>query len=253
MVSIPLQGIGQRTTGKSLRAAFDRHLLLLFRDLDLDTEQQLELARVFGEPVLREKNQNKDPRRRSQYVSNVMDDGVFATGELDFHMDQLFWPNPLRALMLYGVEVPDNGGLTRFADCTSAFAAMPAELRDRIEGLSCRHVYTFAGRLAEDWNVDDAAEHALATVHPIVWRDGDPARCGLWVNKITTLDVVGFSPEESADLIAEIRGYLYDDDRIYSHRWRPGDLVLWHNHFLQHARTPYDESQPRTLRRTTLL
>ena len=34
---------------------------------------------------------------------------------------------------------------------------------------------------------------------------------------------------------------------------QPGDLVLWNNRTLQHAREPFDNSQPRTLRRTALM
>ena len=51
----------------------------------------------------------------------------------------------------------------------------------------------------------------------------------------------------------EIRACLYDEEITYTHHWRLGDLVLWNNRTFQHARMPFDESKPRTLRRTTLM
>ena len=51
----------------------------------------------------------------------------------------------------------------------------------------------------------------------------------------------------------EVLSYVDACAAVYRHKWRPGDLVLWNNRALFHARLPYDESQPRTLRRTPLL
>ena len=237
----------------ALAEAFKAYGLLVMHDLDIDVDQQITLARPFGTPVLREKNQTQDTNRRTQHVSNVLPDGVFGAGELDFHMDQLFWPEPLKALMLYGIEIPSEGGDTKFVDTAKVYARMPQQLRDKIDGLHCRHAYTFAGDLAKEWRVKDAETQNMEVEHPIVWRDPDGQRVGLWVNKLTTVGVVGLQDEEGAELIASIRDRLYDDAATYTHRWRPGDLVLWNNHTFQHARMPFDAGQRRTLRRTTLM
>ena len=151
-----------------LADAFSRFGLLLFRGLDIDVAQQLRLAHVFGEPVIREKNVAPDPNRQTQHVSNALADGVFGTGELDFHIDQLFWPEPLKALMLYGIEIPSSGSETKFVDTNQVYARMPNDLKHKIDGLSCRHAYTFAGKLAEDWHVKDADTQDMSVVHPIV-------------------------------------------------------------------------------------
>jgi alpha-ketoglutarate-dependent 2,4-dichlorophenoxyacetate dioxygenase len=42
--------------------------------------------------------------------------------------------------------------------------------------------------------------------------------------------------------------------RIYTHRWRPGDLMLWDNRCLLHKAESYDtEREPRVIRRCTVL
>lgn len=236
----------------ALRAAFRQHRLLLLRDQDITTEHQTRFAEIFGPVQLRERNKVKSAEATAQHVSNVRKDGVFGTGDLDFHCDQLFQKEPLSALILYAIEVPVNaGGDTRFSDNVSVLDRMPKALRERAETLHIRQEYTFRGTLAKDWNMD--AEAQIFTVHPMVWRAAPEDRGALWVNKLSSVEVVEMPGEEGKALMTELREFLYDPAIIYDHVWKPGDLVLWDNRRLQHARTPYDETQPRTLRRSPIL
>jgi alpha-ketoglutarate-dependent taurine dioxygenase len=40
---------------------------------------------------------------------------------------------------------------------------------------------------------------------------------------------------------------------VYAHAWRPGDMVIWDNRCTLHARTDFDASERRLLRRITML
>lgn len=237
----------------ALRDAFRRHHLLLLRGTPPTTAQQTAFAEIFGRVMLREKNTVKNAEDNAQHVSNVRDDGLFGKGELDFHLDQLFQPMPLSALILTALEVPSKGGDTLFVSGMAAVDKMPVALRERIADLKCLNAYTFAGSLAKDWNVKDAATAGMFQEHPMLWRDPDTGRQALWVNKLTTLGVVGMEEDEGRALIAEVRRYLYDDSITYRHHWRVGDMLLWDNLRLQHARTPFDVAEPRTLRRTPIV
>jgi hypothetical protein len=44
-----------------------------------------------------------------------------------------------------------------------------------------------------------------------------------------------------------------DADCTYVHNWSVGDLLIWDNLMLQHARLPFDSNEPRTLRRTPIV
>ncbi len=244
--------IGEREAA-ALRDAYRRHLLLLVRGAAPTTAQQTAFAEIFGRVTLREKNTTRNAEENAQHVSNVRDDGLFGKGDLDFHLDQLFQPEPLAALILTALDLPGTGGDTLFVNSLAAVEKMPEHLRARIAGLRCLNAYTFAGSLAKDWNVKDAASAGMVQEHPMLWNDPDSGRQALWVNKLTTLHVVGLDAEESKALIAEVRSYLYDESITYRHRWQVGDMLLWDNRRLQHARTPFDESKPRTLRRTPIL
>lgn len=237
----------------ALREALRARRLLLFRGLDLAADAQARFARYFGETSLRELNKGPSAGPDSQYVSNVRPDGIFGKGELDFHIDQLFLEEPLKALILYAVEIPKAGGGTKFLNTEAVYEAMPTELKERLQGLHCRHARAYDRQTTKDWNVVDAAEESPSWVHPLLRRDPDTGRNAIWVNKLTTVGVEGLEPEESAGLIAEIRSHFYNDDFTYTHRWETGDMILWDNLVLQHARLPFDPGAARTLRRTAIL
>jgi len=239
---------------EALRAAFAQHRVLLLRNVELDGDAQNRFVGLFGEVIIRDHNVAKQAEDDVQYVSNSRADGILGTGDLDFHFDHLFHDVPLAGLALYGIEVGlGAGGDTKFCDTERALEKMPAPLRARIEKLSCRHDYTFSGKLAQDWQVSDATTVPLSAIHPIVHADPRTGRRGVWINKLTTICVVDLPADESAALIAEVRGYFADESITYTHEWRPGDLLIWENRTVQHARTPFDESKPRTLRRTTFI
>jgi taurine dioxygenase len=237
----------------ALRSAFGLHHLLLVRGQEVSAEQQAAFARVFGTIAIRERNVIANERADTQHVSNTRKDGVFGEGDLDFHIDQLFQDEPLKALILYGVEIPPEGGDTLFVNAMAAYDALPAALKDRIDTLQCRHAYSYKGALAERWNMQHADADSPTAVHPMAWTDPATKRRAIWVNKLTTVEVLGLPAAEARALTDEVRKPLYDPSIGYRHAWREHDLVVWNNLALQHARTPFDNTHARTLRRTPLM
>ncbi len=240
-------------TTEALRAAFEKHHVLLFRDVELSPEAQGRFARYFGETSQREQNKGKTETADNQYVSNTRPDGIFGKGELDFHIDQLFLKEPLKAIILYAVDIPAEGGGTKFVNTLAVHDAMPEALRDRLTGLHCRHARAYDRQTTKNWNVVDAAEDFPNWVHPLLWHDPRTGRHAIWVNKLTTLGIEEMSEEDGAALIEEVRAFLYDDAYTYAHQWKSGDMILWDNRVLQHARLPFDPGATRTLRRTAIL
>lgn len=237
----------------ALRIAFGRHHLLLVRGQEVNAEQQAAFARIFGKIVIRERNVVANERSDSQHVSNTRVDGIFGDGELDFHIDQLFRSEPLGALILYGLEIPPQGGDTLFVNALDAYDALPATTKRRIDNLQCRHAYNYTGALAQRWNMTQADQDAPTAVHPLAWTDPATNRRAIWVNKLATIEVLGLGEVEARTLIEEVRKPLYNPSIGYRHIWQRHDLLLWNNRTLQHARTPFDVAHARTLRRTPLM
>jgi taurine dioxygenase len=82
-------------------------------------------------------------------------------------------------------------------------------------------------------------------------RTDPEGRKYLFVNQAWTALIIGLSQEDSNSLHAEISRHFYAKDQIHEHKWAKGDLVLWDNLALQHARGEAG-SGVRTLQRVTI-
>jgi alpha-ketoglutarate-dependent taurine dioxygenase len=226
-----------------------RHHLLLFRDQVLETEHQVRFARMFG-PISHRGAYMKD--RDASYVSNARPDGILGDGILNFHSDHTFFRHPLRAIALYAIEVPAEGGDTLFANAIQALRNLPGALRARIRGLRSLQLFDYRGDYNKRSRIEDAAPGSPRTWHPLVLCDPTTGEDVLFVHDHTTAAIEGLGDSESEALVAELMPYIADPAIGYRHVWRPGDLVVWNNIALQHARTPFPSTARRTLRRTPI-
>lgn len=240
-----------------LLQAYRESDLLLFRDQKISAADQSRFAALFGEIAIRTSHYEgvaKPEFADQQHVSNRRADGILGDGELTLHADHLWTAEPLNALMLYGIEVPETGGETRFCISGRAFAAMPEELRRKVEGLRCIHMYDFRkSDYTAPYDLSRRGQPNVAdATHPMVWTDPASGRRAIWYNGTTTAAIEGIGEEEVPELVAQLRRHLDDPAVNYLHHWRAGDLLVWNNRMLLHARAPFDPSQPRTLRRTPI-
>ncbi len=228
-----------------LREAWWRHGLLLLREQHIDEAQQAEFAGIFGEVS------NEGEYGAQNYVSNTIADGIVPVGELAFHVDHSWSDDPLRGLMLYGIEVPPVGGNTRFVDVKKAFELLSPAQRQRIQALRIVHSYPDQTKHLPIPGPDPrpgmpSSTHPMAFPHPVT---GETL---LFCSPRHFDRIAGWSAEESLALAQEMAAHMERPDIIYSHPWRPGDLIVWDNLRLQHARTNFDPKHRRHLRRTQI-
>jgi taurine dioxygenase len=191
-------------------------------------------------------------------VSNTRGDGILSVGRLGFHHDHLFYEHPLTALMLYAIEIPESGSVTSFRSGASMCAALPPDLHDRAAAIECLHLYDYTkinAGLYEPWaDPATASPDAESDYKPLIWH-----------HPVTGVEVLWLSPPEGfrridrdggIELFNELRAFVdghIDEIDHYDHDWRPGDLVVWSNLLVAHARHSFDKTQPRTLRRTPII
>ncbi|MGD1068073.1 MAG: TauD/TfdA family dioxygenase [Vulcanimicrobiaceae bacterium] len=232
---------------RRLREAWNEHALLLFRDQQLTEEQQLATARIFGELSYQGEYDVQ------HYISNVDPAGVSPVGELAFHMDHSFYDEPVSGIILYAVEVPPPGcgGTTVFADVRRVLGVLPSELRARIERLEVVHTYPDQKNHKPIPGPDPRPGMPSAT-HPLVFTHPVTGEKLLFCSPRHFDHIVGLNAEESVALATELAEYVKQPDNVYDHQWRPGDLAIWDNLALQHARTDFDKRHRRHLRRTQI-
>lgn len=239
--------LGEQVSDKDfarVREMLDNQGLVLFRDQSLDARQQAAFCRRFGKFSGHNQSDREgilgdgsgEPGLRMYFNDN----GLGSAPELDFHSDNAHNPFSLTYLTLYGIEFgkdgqPMTGGETMLASAAEALDRLPADLRRRLEGLECRMTAQSMGT-----HVRPCIEHH--------WRTGQP----YLIPSSLCEAIVGVDPEESARIIEQVRAVLYDPAHLYRHQWRAGDLILWDNRLLHHARAWYDNSQKRTIRRCAI-
>jgi taurine dioxygenase len=210
----------------------------------LAPEAQQRLAATFGPLV--------DESRNGDGWTLVSDreEGVIREGALLFHSDLAFTPTPLTAISLYALEVPAGGTATFFADGVLAARRLPPELRSAVAGRDALHCYPLTeARGDERYRVALLDAGAPRAEHPVLWehpRTGEPV---LYVNAMQTDSIVGLTEPESEALLERLWALLYEPGNVYRHDWHVGDLVVWDNIAVQHAREDVRPGIGRTLRR----
>jgi taurine dioxygenase len=234
--------------------AWRKHLVLLFRDQRLSTEEQIAFASLFGEmQEVRTAPGVSHANPHVMMVSNVEEEdwkGVLPDGEMQLHADQCYYEHPCKLTMLYALEVPPVGGDTMFVNCYSAYDTLPSEIKSEIAGLEALNVYDYDANATIREN--EINPDAPRFTHPVVTTHPETGRKVLYVNRLMTDHIVGLDPDESRALLDRLIETAERPELIYRHVWRIGDVVMWDNRCTLHGRTGFDPSHRRMLRRVTV-
>ncbi len=245
----------------SIYAAFLAHQLLLFRDQDLPEVAQVAFARRFGEVQVHVMNQYHASAYPELYtLSNLDADGRPSgkhpdRGTLAWHTDGSWQRVTGQATMLYAERMPTSGGGTGFADMYSAYDALDAGERERLAGLRAVHNLNFSRdrRHGEEPMTEAQRSAAPPVDHPIVRTHPETGRKCIFVGDHAE-SIQGMDYAAGRDFIEALNRRTVALARIYIHRWRPGDFMVWDNRCLMHKAESYDTArEPRVIRRCTVL
>ena len=64
--------------------------------------------------------------------------------------------------------------------------------------------------------------------------------------------IIGWPMPEARDFIRDLTEHATQREFVYTHQWRPHDLVMWDNRQTMHRVRRFDETQVRDMRRTTV-
>jgi taurine dioxygenase len=240
------------------------HIVLVFRDQQLDREGFLAHGRRYGplrphivrrsrHPELPElmvlDNKIQDTRIGVQEkpTANLVKRGAV------WHTDTSYDYVTAKATQLYARIIPSMGGDTLFANAYAVYDGLPPGLKRRIDGLKA--TYKYGGRLKrevelleEEDRVRPPAVHALVRTHP------ETGRKAIYFNPGQVMEIVGLGAAEGDALVADLKGHVESPDGDYRHTWRVDDLVLWDNRCVLHAATgDYPPHERRSHWRATMM
>lgn len=238
--------------------AFLEHAALVFPDQHLSESAQVEFAERFGDIEILRENAKAVP------MSNKKPDGTLykpedfrfksLRGNEGWHIDSTYMPLAAKAGMLSAITVPSTGGETELADMRSAYDALDEVTKARIADLSAYHSL-YASQAKMGFVVETGAGYGyhdkgaplrpLVKVHPVTGR---PSLCiGRHAYRIP-----GMEDDAAEALLEELLTNACQAPRVYSHKWAPGDIMVWDNRCVMHRARPYDFSEPRVLQATRI-
>ena len=221
------------------RSLLWRHSLILARGQALSMERQRELCALLG-PIL-------DRLGEDGYMSN--ETGGLAASALVWHSDAAYTPDPFDALSLHALDVAEEASSTRFVSAQDAYDALPAELRAALEHREQDMIsphFTKLDRRTCDQRDPVALKRGTL---PAIYLNPNTGRRCIWTSELQTAGLFGMEWEDSRDLLHKVYDRLYAPERVFEHRWRNGDFIVWDNIALQHARGNLDHVGKRLLQR----
>ena len=234
-LSRPLDAEAQR----ALREVFAEHKLLVFRGQVLDEDAQVRALGTLGR-VLGSKGEYRQ----------ISSDGNLGSGPLAYHSDLAFTEEPFKILSLHALAVNDGQSWTRFASGIRVLEHLSPDLQAAIAG---RDALTVISIVQSHRAVDfDPPEFLPQQRRPLVIPHPSTGEPILYISEMQTARIEGLAREDSDALLEQLFAALYAPSNVYEHRWNQGDLVIWDNIALQHARCDLTGMSPRVLQRVAV-
>jgi taurine dioxygenase len=242
---------------EELEHALASYEVLLFREQSIDGDEQLELARRFGEISLYPVERFFGSVEPGHQV--IVDDADNAPGTDMWHTDVTWLPTPPAIALLSVVEVPAYGGDTMWASTTAAYEALSPSMRAMLDGLTTVHschesfvkiaerksgIEGLAGRLREAY---PPVQHPLVRTHP---RSG---RRSLYMTDRGVMHrIAGLEQAESDALLDFLDRHVAEPRFHIRWRWEPGQLAIWDERTTLHRGVSDHYPQRRVIRRCTV-
>jgi taurine dioxygenase len=257
---IDLREQQEPATTQAIARAFDEHVVLVFRDQNLSEADQLRSAGYFGRVAVRKRPLSGAGPGGSydtpfMMVTNIIEEGkpigAFGDGEMWFHHDTSYYPEPHRATLLYSMQITSSGGETCFANMYKAYENIPRGLRDKLEGRKVLQIHDYKRTQRLDLDAIDVSkirhhEQPIFITHPATGRKA------LYISRLMSARIEGLSAKESDEILEELFQISENPSIVYEHNWRLGDLVIWDNWCSIHARKDFPRNEPRLMRRLTI-
>lgn len=256
-------------TYSALKRAYAEHSVLLVRGQKMSDERHVAFSRHFGELEIHVLREYVSPEHPELYrIGNLKDASGKPIAIPDagayWHTDLSYTARPSRGSIMQSHRIPFRDGRalgdTSFCSTAAVYDALPARLKQAIEGRTAVHRFWdryIRSRKAAGQDVSITPERRATmpdVEHPMVKVHPETGRKCLFVNEGFTIRVVGMPEDESRALLDELFSYIGRAETVYRHQWQVGDVVMWDNWATQHAlNVDYRPDEPRFMQRTTIV
>ncbi len=178
-----------------------------------------------------------------------------------WHSDWSFMKKPPSATLLHSKIIPPVGGNTLFANTEKSFAALPEKMKNKLRNLKVIHSakipYADDGFYAlekeeRSMKILPSKEAKATFSHPMIKIHPETKKECLFINPVYTINIEGFSEDESQELLWELYEHMTQDRFVYEHVWNEDMLIMWDNRTVMHQASGGYDGYDRLLHRITL-
>jgi taurine dioxygenase len=221
------------------RAWLDANVLVV-REQELQIDDFLTYSRRFGIVHPHPSKMTRHPDYPEITLLGVdkfgadgkLDMAIYRRGAEGWHTDGAYDAEPFKATQLYALAIPSTGGDTHFASMYAAYDALPARLKERLEGR--QGAFTYGGRRKATALLNAEDRDWTPVFHPIVRTHPETGRKALYFDPGKILRIEGLEPAESDAVIEELADRMIQPGAEYRHQWHKGDVVIWDNRCSYH-------------------
>jgi alpha-ketoglutarate-dependent 2,4-dichlorophenoxyacetate dioxygenase len=244
-----------------VRAAFEEHSVLVFRDQEVTDEIQLAFSCRFGPPDVT-KVGSQGTGSHFVILSTIGPDGkvVPADHRLSlrskanqlWHTDSSFKRVPALTSILSARIIPARGGETEYVSTRLAFERLDAPMRDKLEKSFAWHDYAHSrSQIAAGLATPEECAALPPQCWRMVWKNPVNGRSAIYLAS-HAYAVEGMEAAAGKRLIEELMEAATAPGTSYLHPWRRGDVVMWDNRATMHRGRPWPAHEARLMVRTTI-
>ena len=265
--------LGVEIIGFNLKKNIDKNIIgqvsdllsqfsvVVIRDQNITNEQHINFSEYFGDLEVTKAGTN-GAGSKLIILQNFDEDGNIVPptdrqrlnnlANQEWHSDSSFKKIPSKLSILSAKMIPAKGGNTEFLSMRAVYSALPKKLKSNIEDKVCWHDYSY-GRSKIDPNLVTADEKkALPPVKQKLVLNNKKYGKSLYIGAHCS-KIDGMNDSESQNLLDEIYAYIDKESHVYSHIWKPYDLIMWDNRAVLHRATPIKgKVEKRLMVRTTI-
>ncbi len=245
----------------AVRAAFEQHSVLVFRDQDVSDESQLAFSRRFGPPEVT-KVGSLGTGTHFVILTTIDKDGKVVPPDHRYamrnkanqlwHTDSSFKSTPALTSILSARVIPANGGETEFVSTRLAFERLDSATQKKLENSFAWHHYGHSrGKIAPGLATTDELAALPPQCWRMVWKNPVNGRSALYLAS-HAYAVEDMGPAEGEKLIEDLTAQATALGTRYTHAWRAGDVVMWDNRATMHRGRPWPAHEARHMVRTTI-
>lgn len=238
---IDLSGDMSDFTARKLIDLMHEHQVIVIRSPGLSNADYVRFSYKWGRPLsFMIKSQTGQDYPEIIKVSNATTvPERYRDGARHWHSDSSYESEPAAVTMLYGIEVPDEGGETLFASSRLAYDALDAATRERIEPMMGIHVLGGSPELPGERikiDIELIARQGLHH-HPLVMRHPVTGTRAIFTSA-TIWGIDGIDSEEARELIYRLRQHVTQPRFTLTYKIQVGELMMWDNFQVMHSATP---------------